>query len=86
MARDLPHVSRLLDEALKPLFTGPDQGAGVLDGGDRHGKPDAALQVGRRFDVTTAEGQFALGLWAGNQILAALHAPVVKRSGEGTVR
>lgn len=32
-------------------------------------------------DFVTAEGQMALGLWAGNQILAALHAPVKRDRG-----
>ena len=31
------------------------------------------------FDLGTEEGRFALGQWAANQILAAVHAPVERR-------
>ncbi len=45
----------------------------------RDGQLNGVLGIGSRFDLMTAEGRFALGLWAGNQILAALHAPLKGR-------
>lgn len=78
MSLALRHIDarfqQLLDGAdLVRLEDGQQLQEAALDG-EQHG----ALHVGA-IDLGTAEGQFALGKWASEQILAALYAPVKRR-------
>ena len=67
--RDLSNVTHLFQQALEPLPLAPVERNRVLE-------PCHLESQTGGLDLGTAEGQFLLGLWCGNQILASLYAPV----------